>query len=82
MPTFVPVIVASEEEDKISTERIITIEFGGGVMMRVPGDTPDNRVMALVRALRNASFLSPASGYQSRSPRGLSTSAAVTRHWR
>ena len=54
-PAFVPVMVASEEEDKRSTDGSITIEFGGGVMMRVPGDIPDDRVMALVRALRSGS---------------------------
>ena len=54
-PAFVPVMVASEEEDKRSTDGSITIEFGGGVMMRVPSDIPDDRVMALVRALRSAS---------------------------
>ena len=54
-PAFVPVMVASEEEDKRSTDGRITIEFGGGVMMRVPGDITDDRVMALVRALRSAS---------------------------
>ena len=52
---FVPVMVAPEEEDKRPAEGSITIEFGGGVMMRVPGDIPDDRFMALVRALRSAS---------------------------
>jgi hypothetical protein len=37
-PAFVPVMVASEEEDKRPADGCITIEFGGGVMMRVPGD--------------------------------------------
>lgn len=55
-PAFVPVMVAlEEEEDKGPADRSITIEFGGGVMMRVPGDIPDDRFMALVRALRSAS---------------------------
>ena len=54
-PAFVPVMVASEEKDKRPADGSITIEFGGGVMMRVPGDIPDDRVMALVRALRSAS---------------------------
>ncbi len=54
-PAFVPVMVAPEEEDKRPADGCITIEFGGGVMMRVPGDIPDDRVMALVRALRSAS---------------------------
>ncbi len=52
-PAFVPVMVASEEKDKRPADGSITIEFGGGVMMRVPGDIPDDRVMALVRALRS-----------------------------
>jgi transposase len=52
---FVPVMVAPEEEGKSPGDGSITIEFGGGVMMRVPGDVPDDRVMALVRALRSAS---------------------------
>jgi transposase len=52
---FVPVMVASEEKDKRPADGSITIEFGGGVMMRVPGDIPDDRVMALVRALRSGS---------------------------
>jgi|GEM_PF-329670 len=38
---FVPVMVAPEEEDKRPAEGSITIEFGGGVMMRVPGDLPE-----------------------------------------
>ena len=50
-----PVMVAPEEEDKRPAEGSITIEFGGGVMMRVPGDIPDDRFVALVRALRSAS---------------------------
>ena len=54
-PAFVPVMVASEEEDKRPADGCITIEFGGGVMMRMPGDIPDDRVMALVRALRSGS---------------------------
>jgi transposase len=54
-PAFVPVMVASEEKDKRPADGSITIEFGGGVMMRVPGDIPDDRVMALVRALRSGS---------------------------
>jgi transposase len=54
-PAFVPVMVAPEEEDKRPADGSITIEFGGGVMMRVPGDIPDDRVMALVRALRSGS---------------------------
>ncbi|NDJ15092.1 MAG: transposase [Acidobacteriia bacterium] len=54
-PAFVPVMVVPEEEDKSSTDGRITIEFGGGVMMRVPGDIPDDRFMALVRALRSGS---------------------------
>jgi transposase len=54
-PAFVPVMVALEEEDKGPADRSITIEFGGGVMMRVPGDIPGDRIMALVRALRSAS---------------------------
>ena len=53
-PAFVPVMVGSDE-DKKPADGCITIEFGGGVMMRVPGDIPDDRVMALVRALRSAS---------------------------
>jgi hypothetical protein len=48
-------MVAPEEEDKRPADGSITIEFGGGVMMRVPGDIPDDRVMALVRALRSGS---------------------------
>jgi hypothetical protein len=51
----VPVTVAFEEEDKRPADGSITIEFVGGVMMRVPGDVPEDRVMALVRALRSAS---------------------------
>ena len=54
-PAFVPVVVASEEEDKRPADGSITIEFGGGVMMRVPGDIPEDRVMVLVRALRSGS---------------------------
>jgi transposase len=54
-PAFVPVMVASEEKDKRPADGSITIEFSGGVMMRVPGDIPDDRVMALVRALRSGS---------------------------
>ncbi len=54
-PAFVPVMVASEEKDKSPAGGSITIEFGGGVMMWVPGDVPEDRVMALVRALRSAS---------------------------
>ena len=54
-PAFVPVMVASEEKDKRPADGSITIEFGGGVMMRVPGDIPDDRVMSLVRALRSGS---------------------------
>jgi transposase len=54
-PAFVPVMVAPEEKDKRPADGSITIEFGGGVMMRVPGDIPDDRVMALVRALRSGS---------------------------
>jgi TRAP-type mannitol/chloroaromatic compound transport system permease large subunit len=34
---------------------IIAIELGGGMVMRVPGDIPEDRVAALVRALRRAS---------------------------
>ncbi len=54
-PAFVPVMVAPEEEHKRPPDRSITIEFGGGVMMRVPGDVPEGRLMALVRALRSGS---------------------------
>lgn len=54
-PAFVPVMVASEEKDKRPADGSITIEFSGGVMMRVPADIPDDRVMALVRALRSGS---------------------------
>ena len=54
-PAFVPVMVVSEEEDKRPADGSISIEFGGGVMTRVPGDILDDRVMALVRALRSAS---------------------------
>jgi transposase len=54
-PAFVPVRVASEEKDKRPADGSITIEFGGGVMMRVPGDIPEDRVMVLVRALRSGS---------------------------
>ena len=54
-PAFVPVMVASEEQDKRPPDGSITIEFGGGVLMRVPGYIPDDRVMALVRALRSGS---------------------------
>ncbi len=51
-PTFVPVMVALGVEEERPTVGSFTIEFGGGLMMRVPGDIPDHRVMALVRALR------------------------------
>lgn len=54
-PAFVPVMVSPEGEDKRPADGSIAIEFGGGVMTRVPGDIPEDRVMALVRALRNAS---------------------------
>jgi hypothetical protein len=51
-PTFVPVMVDLGVEEERPTVGSIKIEFGGGLMMRVPGDIPDHRVMALVRALR------------------------------
>ncbi len=51
-PTLVPVMVDLGVEEERPTGGSIKIEFGGGLMMRVPGDIPDLRVMALVRALR------------------------------
>ncbi len=53
-PTFVPVMVAPDEDKKPGDE-IITIECGDGVVMRVPGNVAEDRVAALVRALRSAS---------------------------
>ncbi len=53
-PAFVPVMVGSDE-DKKPADGIITIELGDGVVMRVPEDVAEERVAALVRALRSAS---------------------------
>ena len=53
-PTFAPVMVAPDEDKKPGDE-IITIECGDGVVMRVPGNVAEDRVAALVRALRSGS---------------------------
>ena len=53
-PAFVPVMVATEEDVK-PTGGMITIELGDGVVMRVPGNVAEERVAALVRALRSGS---------------------------
>jgi len=50
---FVPLAV----EPEVSTDTsfgAITIEVGGDVVLRVPGDVPPERAAALVRALRGA----------------------------
>ncbi len=53
-PAFVPVMVGLDE-DKKPADGIIAIELGDGLVMRVPGNVAEERVAALVRALRSAS---------------------------
>ena len=53
-PAFVPLMVAPDEDKKVA-DGMITIELGDGVVMRVPGNVAEERVAALVRALRSAS---------------------------
>ena len=52
-PAFVPLMVAPDEDKKVA-DGMITIELGDGVVMRVPGNVAEERVAALVRALRSA----------------------------
>lgn len=53
-PAFVPVMVARDEDVK-PADGMITIELGDGIVMRVPGNVGEERVAALVRALRSGS---------------------------
>ena len=52
-PAFVPLMVAPDEDKKVA-DGMITIELSDGVVMRVPGNVAEERVAALVRALRSA----------------------------
>ena len=52
-PAFVPLMVAPDEDKKVA-DGMITIELSDGVVMRVPGNVTEERVAALVRALRRA----------------------------
>ena len=52
-PAFVPLMVAPDEDKKVA-DGMITIELSDGVVMRVPGNVAEERVAALVRALRRA----------------------------
>ena len=52
-PAFVPLVVAPDEDKKVA-DGMITIELSDGVVMRVPGNVAEERVAALVRALRSA----------------------------
>ena len=53
-PAFVPLMVAPDGDKKVA-DGMITIELSDGVVMRVPGNVAEERVAALVRALRSAS---------------------------
>ena len=53
-PAFVPLMVAPDEDKKVA-DGMITIELSDGVVMRVPGNVAEERVAALVRALRSGS---------------------------
>jgi transposase len=56
LPVFVPVLVEPEDVggpmDADRTSGVITIEIGGDLVLRVPGDVPAKRAAALARALR------------------------------
>ena len=52
-PAFVPLMVAPDGDKKVA-DGMITIELSDGVVMRVPGNVAEERVAALVRALRSA----------------------------
>ena len=52
-PAFVPLMVAPDEDKKVA-DGMITIELSDSVVMRVPGNVAEERVAALVRALRSA----------------------------
>lgn len=51
-PAFVPLMVAPDGDKKVA-DGMITIELSDGVVMRVPGNVAEERVAALVRALRS-----------------------------
>lgn len=55
---FVPVSVDDEADASPGVARgpegVVAIEIGGGLVVRVPGDVPAERVAALVRALRGS----------------------------
>ena len=46
--------MVAPDEDKKVADGMITIELSDGVVMRVPGNVAEERVAALVRALRSA----------------------------
>ena len=52
-PAFVPLMVAPDGDKKVA-DGMITIGLSDGVVMRVPGNVAEERVAALVRALRSA----------------------------
>ncbi|AFL49671.1 IS66-like element accessory protein TnpA [Sinorhizobium fredii] len=58
-PAFVPLAITTEAADVspvpepvAAASRIVTVEIGADLVMRVPGDVPVDRVAALVRAMR------------------------------
>lgn len=61
-PAFVPLAITTEPktatdvlpipEPVAATSGVVTVEIGAGLVMRVPGDVPVDRVAALVRAMR------------------------------
>jgi len=56
LPAFVPVSVESGDDGPSMvadrTGGVITIEIGGDLVLRVPGDVPPERAAAVARALR------------------------------
>ncbi|RVL68783.1 transposase, partial [Sinorhizobium meliloti] len=61
-PAFVPLAIAAEPSEAVNVlaplklreavSSVLTLTIGPDVVMRVPGDVPVERVVALVRAMR------------------------------
>lgn len=51
-PAFVPLATTTEPKTGTDSSPTVTVEIGAGLVIRVPGDVPVDRVAALVRAMR------------------------------